>query len=94
MKRLILLCDGTLEDADRQPDEARITNIARLSRAIVEMDRRDGKEVEQVKLYQSGVGTDETGAGSLITVRAESSFPLLPLLPLLPLHRASECAPS
>ncbi|GAA5853336.1 hypothetical protein JCM9279_003363 [Rhodotorula babjevae] len=69
MKRLVLLCDGTLEDADRQQDEGRLTNIARLSRAILEADKRggNGSEVEQVKLYQSGVGTDETAVGSLIT---------------------------
>ncbi|GAA5905484.1 hypothetical protein JCM8208_004295 [Rhodotorula glutinis] len=48
-------------------DEARLTNIARLSRAILEVDRRGAEEVEQVKLYQSGVGTDETAVGSLIT---------------------------
>jgi len=74
MKRLVLLCDGTLEDADRQEDESRLTNIARLSRAILEVDKRGGgAEVEQVKLYQSGVGTDETAVGSLITVRSLSS---------------------
>ncbi|GAA5946795.1 hypothetical protein JCM3775_004710 [Rhodotorula graminis] len=67
MKRLVLLCDGTLEDADRQEDESRLTNIARLSRAILEVDKRGQSDVEQVKLYASGVGTDETAVGSLIT---------------------------
>ncbi|BGP49112.1 hypothetical protein JCM10450v2_004991 [Rhodotorula kratochvilovae] len=67
MKRLILLCDGTLEDADKQKDEGSLTNIGRLSRAIVELDTRTNPPVEQIKLYQSGVGTDETAFGGLIT---------------------------
>jgi uncharacterized protein (DUF2235 family) len=40
MKRLILLCDGTLEDADTQKDPARYTNIAKLARGLKDLDTR------------------------------------------------------
>ncbi|GAA5822626.1 hypothetical protein JCM3770_000136 [Rhodotorula araucariae] len=67
MKRLVMLCDGTLEDADKQKHEGSLTNIGRLSRAIVETDTRSTPPIPQIKLYQSGVGTDETALGGLIT---------------------------
>lgn len=41
MKRLILFCDGTLEDADTQKDLDLYTNIGRLSRAVKELDERE-----------------------------------------------------
>ena len=40
MKRLILLCDGALEDADTQKDPARYTNIAKLARGLKDLDPR------------------------------------------------------
>lgn len=40
MKRLILLCDGTLEDADLQEDPSRYTNIAKLARGLSDLDTR------------------------------------------------------
>ncbi|GAA5966804.1 hypothetical protein JCM3765_004276 [Sporobolomyces pararoseus] len=83
MKRLIILCDGTLEDADSQPDTELYTNIGRLSRAIKEQDKE--KEIEQIKFYLGGVGTEETttlgsyvssalGSGMLEFVRNIYSF--------------------
>ncbi|GAA6042324.1 hypothetical protein JCM8097_003846 [Rhodosporidiobolus ruineniae] len=66
MKRLILLCDGTLMDADSEQDPARYTNIAKLSRALSEMDERSSPPVEQIKLYQSGLGTDDARVGGLV----------------------------
>ncbi|GAA5874029.1 hypothetical protein JCM3774_001588 [Rhodotorula dairenensis] len=66
MKRLILLCDGTLEDADLQKDPARYTNIARLARGLSDLDTRSATPVEQIKLCQGGVGTDEAVAGGLV----------------------------
>ncbi|BGP00364.1 hypothetical protein NBRC10513v2_004589 [Rhodotorula toruloides] len=67
MKRLILFCDGTLEDADTQKDLDLYTNIGRLSRAVKELDERENPPVEQIKFYQSGVGTDEAALGGLVT---------------------------
>ncbi|GAA6007654.1 T6SS phospholipase effector Tle1-like catalytic domain-containing protein [Rhodotorula paludigena] len=67
MKRLIVLCDGSLEDADRQKDEAMLTNIGRMSRAFVSLDTRSIPPVEQIKLYESGVGTDGTPFNGAIT---------------------------
>ncbi|BGP32965.1 hypothetical protein JCM10296v2_004751 [Rhodotorula toruloides] len=67
MKRLIVFCDGTLEDADTQKDLDLYTNIGRLSRAVKELDERENPPVEQIKFYQSGVGTDEAALGGLVT---------------------------
>ncbi|BGP25454.1 hypothetical protein Rt10032_c04g2036 [Rhodotorula toruloides] len=74
MKRLILFCDGTLEDADTQKDLDLYTNIGRLSRAVKELDERENLPVEQIKLYQSGVGTDEAALGGLVTARLEGPW--------------------
>ncbi|BGP17126.1 hypothetical protein JCM10213_005252 [Rhodosporidiobolus nylandii] len=67
MKRLILLCDGTLQDAESEVDPDLYTNVAKLSRAISEVDERSGQMVEQIKYYQSGVGTDEAAIGGIVT---------------------------
>ncbi|GAA5981308.1 hypothetical protein JCM11641_005639 [Rhodosporidiobolus odoratus] len=67
MKRLILLSDGTLQDADSEKNEKLLTNVARLSRALKEEDTRGGRAIEQIKLYQSGVGTDEEALGGIVT---------------------------
>lgn len=68
MKRLVILCDGTLEDADAEKDTQLYTNIGRLSRAIKEEDKRNGKEIEQIKLYWGGVGTEDGKVGGLVSV--------------------------
>ncbi|GAA5976968.1 hypothetical protein JCM5350_007511 [Sporobolomyces pararoseus] len=62
MKRLIILCDGTLEDADSEPNPQLYTNIGRLSRAIKELDNRNGNSIEQIKFYLGGVGTEDSTA--------------------------------
>ncbi|GAA5988037.1 hypothetical protein JCM10908_002037 [Rhodotorula pacifica] len=67
MKRLILLCDGTLEDADSEKNPALYTNIAKLARGLKDLDTRVNPPVEQIKLYQGGVGTEEAAAGGLLT---------------------------
>lgn len=68
MKRLIILCDGTLEDADSEPNPQLYTNIGRLSRAIKELDDRNGTSIEQIKLYLGGVGTeDSTAIGAYVS---------------------------
>lgn len=72
MKRLVILCDGTLEDADSEPDTRLYTNIGRLSRAIKEEDKRgtdqNQHEIEQIKLYLGGVGTEDGKVGGLVSV--------------------------
>ncbi|GAA5829173.1 hypothetical protein JCM3766R1_001006 [Sporobolomyces carnicolor] len=71
MKRLVILCDGTLEDADSEPDTRLYTNIGRLSRAIKEEDKRgtdqNQHEIEQIKLYLGGVGTEDGKVGGLVS---------------------------
>ncbi|GAA5835936.1 hypothetical protein JCM11251_006607 [Rhodosporidiobolus azoricus] len=67
MKRLLLFCDGTGMDADNEEDPDLYTNVAKLSRAMEEEDKRGGKTVEQIKFYQSGVGTEEEALGDLVS---------------------------
>ncbi|GAA5935097.1 T6SS phospholipase effector Tle1-like catalytic domain-containing protein [Sporobolomyces koalae] len=71
MKRLVILCDGTLEDADAQLDPDLYTNIGRLSRAILEEDQRPNPnketEIEQIKMYLGGVGTEDGKVGGLVS---------------------------
>ncbi|GAA6064168.1 hypothetical protein JCM10212_002990 [Sporobolomyces blumeae] len=67
MKRLIVLCDGTLEDADAEQDTSLYTNIGRLSRAILEEDKRGSIPVEQIKLYLGGVGTEDGKVVGLVS---------------------------
>lgn len=40
MKRLILLCDGTLEDASNEKNPALYSNVAKLARALEDLDER------------------------------------------------------
>jgi len=81
MKRLIILCDGTLEDADAEPNTRLYTNIGRLSRAIKEEDKRalngGQQEIEQIKLYLGGVGTEDGKVGGLVSVSFNSSLALI-----------------
>lgn len=53
MKRLIICCDGTWNDAT---DEGKVTNIVRLRRMIT--PHSEDHRVAQVVYYDSGVGTD------------------------------------
>lgn len=82
MKRLVILCDGTLEDADAEPSVQLYTNIGRLSRAIKEMDHSSsasgsngGEPVEQIKMYLGGVGSEDGKVGGLVSVSFLSSLP-------------------
>lgn len=54
MKRLVICCDGTWNDADSEGD---FTNVVKLSRVVLPYDTRGGKDVAQIVYYQSGVGT-------------------------------------
>lgn len=40
MKRLIVCCDGTFEDADTAQDPDMYTNVARFARALLPEDNR------------------------------------------------------
>ncbi|GAA5910354.1 hypothetical protein JCM5296_000566 [Sporobolomyces johnsonii] len=67
MKRIVLLCDGTLEDADSQQDTDLYTNIGKMSRALLEEDNRSNPPIEQIKYYQSGVGTEGSSLGGVVS---------------------------
>jgi uncharacterized protein (DUF2235 family) len=54
MKRLVVCCDGTWNDAD---SGAGYTNVSRLAWAITPTDMRNGG-IAQIVFYQSGVGTE------------------------------------
>ncbi|RDW71026.1 hypothetical protein BP6252_07589 [Coleophoma cylindrospora] len=62
-KRIIILCDGTWQDAESTPEKRKPpTNIIRLARAIKPEARVQGEDgclvnIDQVVFYQSGVGT-------------------------------------
>ena len=81
MKRLIVCCDGTWNDADQGSD---FTNVSRLAWAIEPVDQRDGKNISQIVYYQSGVGSGSdliakavgggVGAGLSRNVRDAYSF--------------------
>src|SRR6266536_3572662 len=68
MKRLIVCCDGSWNDADSS-DGSDLTNVARLSWAILPKDIRGQGEIPQVVYYHSGVGTgnvaDRVAGGGL-----------------------------
>ena len=53
MKRLVVCCDGTWNDADSIDD---LTNVSRLAWAIKPVDERGN--VPQIVFYQSGVGSE------------------------------------
>jgi len=73
-KRLIVCCDGTWKSFYRKASDP--TNVTRFSRAIdtAHLDQ-DGKEIQQVLLYQPGVGT---GAMNWIQRRFAGMLTLLP----------------
>ncbi len=55
-KRLVVCCDGTWNDADDAA--SRPTNVARIARAVLPLDSRDGGPgIPQIVSYSSGVGT-------------------------------------
>ena len=55
MKRLVVCCDGTWNDADSIDD---LTNVSRLAWATKPFDDRDGKDIPQIVFYQCGVGSE------------------------------------
>jgi uncharacterized protein (DUF2235 family) len=62
MKRLVVCCDGTWNDADEGGD---FTNVVRMARATKAVDDRDAAGIEQIVYYHSGVGS---GGDTLIQV--------------------------
>ena len=56
MKRLVICCDGTWNDEDAHPN---VTNVVRISRAVLQMDIRKEQPVAQVTYYHAGVGTGD-----------------------------------
>jgi uncharacterized protein (DUF2235 family) len=54
VKRLIVCCDGTWNDAD---STAEFTNVVRIARAIAPNATIDRQTVPQIVYYHSGVGT-------------------------------------
>ena len=61
MKRLVVCCDGTWNDADSQTAD---TNVARIARAVHGTQNTDG--VLQITLYLQGVGTTGLKVGDLV----------------------------
>ncbi|ORY89726.1 hypothetical protein BCR35DRAFT_323810 [Leucosporidium creatinivorum] len=59
MRRLIVLADGTWQDADYQPDPDMLTNVSRFARALLVRDTRTSPPTEQIKLYTPGIGTGQ-----------------------------------
>jgi uncharacterized protein (DUF2235 family) len=53
MKRLVICCDGTWNDADLGTN---FTNVVRMARAVATHDARNGKAIPQIVYYHSGVG--------------------------------------
>ncbi|KAM0789556.1 hypothetical protein ACM66B_000367 [Microbotryomycetes sp. NB124-2] len=71
MRRLIVLADGTWEDADFQSNPDLLTNISRLSRALHTTDTTTSPPVVQIKRYSEGLGTGSTAIlGALQGARA------------------------
>ena len=62
MKRLVILCDGTWQEADTAPRPGNVRRLARLLAPVA----RDG--TQQITLYDPGPGA----AGSFVTVGAEA----------------------
>ncbi len=66
MKRLVVCCDGTWNDEDVHPN---VTNVVRMSRAVLQEDSRQTPPVSQITYYHSGVGTgdvfDKVGGGAI-----------------------------
>ena len=56
MKRLVICCDGTWNDEDAHPN---VTNVVRMSRAVLQSDLRGKNPVPQITYYHAGVGTGD-----------------------------------
>ncbi len=54
MKRIVVCCDGTWNDEE---NSGPVTNVVRLSRAILPLDEHGAQPIVQVVYYHSGVGT-------------------------------------
>jgi uncharacterized protein (DUF2235 family) len=55
MKRLVICCDGTWNDADMGGD---FTNVVRTARSVAPIDARNDPEgIQQIVYYHSGVGS-------------------------------------
>ncbi|GAA6018170.1 hypothetical protein JCM10207_002856 [Rhodosporidiobolus poonsookiae] len=67
MKRLCIFADGTLMDADSETDPDLYTNVAKLSRALLDEAPGPSGPILQSKMYQSGVGTDQAPLGGLVS---------------------------
>ena len=63
MKRLVVCCDGTWNDADSTED---FTNVARMGRAVQPVDGRQAASVSQIVYYQSGVGSEGDVASRVV----------------------------
>lgn len=75
MKRLIVGCDGTWQSADTGPADDP-SNVTNLCRALNYTTSPEKGEIEQIVLYQPGVGT-----GELTPVQHALSGNLLSLTP-------------
>ena len=62
-RRLIVCCDGTANDVDR---DSPLTNVARISRCISPEDRRGEIDFTQIVYYLPGVGTGTSWAGNKV----------------------------
>ena len=54
MKRIVICCDGTWNDED---SGGQVTNVVRMSRAVLPLDERGPQPIHQVVYYHPGVGT-------------------------------------
>ena len=54
MKRIIVCCDGTWNDEEAGGE---VTNVVRMSRAVLPLDNRSPEPIHQVVYYHPGVGT-------------------------------------
>ena len=61
-KRLIVCCDGTWKDSISS--ESPLTNVARISRLVTDIDERG--RVPQVVYYHTGVGSGTSSLGNII----------------------------
>jgi uncharacterized protein (DUF2235 family) len=58
MKRIVICCDGTWNTADQAEGGVPTpTNVVRLCNAVAKVDKENG-DIEQLKYYHPGVGTD------------------------------------
>ncbi|KAG8757634.1 hypothetical protein FRC11_004404 [Ceratobasidium sp. 423] len=81
-KNILVFCDGTgqdgliTEEAPKDKDANRFTNVLRLSRAISQtFVQEDGDERPQIVFYQSGVGVaTDFDAGAVLSDDAKQAF--------------------